>query len=75
MDKSKNQPEREILENGENPEIRKIRNNKPKFTKPELPKVPPKGKKVRKMKFENTTAQAKANSEQTPGKRNAKRRV
>jgi len=39
---NKNQPEREILENGENPEIRKIRNNKQKCTKPEFPKDPAK---------------------------------
>jgi len=37
---SKNQPERKILENGENPEICNIKNNKQKYTKPELPKNP-----------------------------------
>ena len=38
----KNQPEREFLENGGNPEIRKIRNNKQKCTKTEFPKDPAK---------------------------------
>jgi len=42
MEKSKNQPEQEFLKNVENPEIRKIRNNKQKCTKPELPKDPAK---------------------------------
>jgi len=39
---SQNQPEREFLAFGENPEIRKIRNNKQKCTKPESPKDPAK---------------------------------
>jgi len=51
-----NQPEREFLENGENGEIRKIRNNKPKCTKPELPKDPAKKRKSEKQKIENKTA-------------------
>jgi len=60
-----NQPEREILANGTNPEICKRMNNKPKCTKPELPKNPSnvsKQKKVREKqnKIENKTAQAKA---------------
>jgi len=37
-----NQQEREFLKNGENAEIRRIRNNKPKCTKPEFPKDPAK---------------------------------
>ena len=39
------------------------------------PKIPPKDKKVRKTKFENKTAHAKANPEQNPSKRYAKRHV
>ena len=39
---NKNQPEREILENGENLEIRKIRKNKQKCTKPEFLQDPAK---------------------------------
>jgi len=39
---NKNQPEREFLENGGNPEIRKIRNNKQECTKPKIPKDPAK---------------------------------
>jgi len=62
--KNKKQPEREILGNGENPEIFKIRENKQKCTKPEFPKDSAnrkeKEKKVRKTKFENKTVQAKA---------------
>jgi len=60
---NKNQLEREFLENGENPEIRKIRNNKQKCTKPELPKDPAKREESQKNKNrqnENKTAQAKA---------------
>jgi len=62
MEKSKNQPEREILRNVENPEIRKIRNKKQKYTKPELPKYPAKREESQENKNkqnENKTAQAK----------------
>jgi len=51
----KRQPEREILEN---PEIRTIRKNKQRCTKPEFPKEP--ARKVRKTKYENKTLQTKA---------------
>jgi len=62
---NKNQPGREILENGENPGIRKIRNNKQKCTKPELPKDPAKCGRTKqsqekRKKTEHKTAQAKA---------------
>jgi len=45
---NKNQPEREFLENGENPQIRKIRNDKQKCTKSELPKHPAKREESQK---------------------------
>jgi len=55
-----------ILENGENPEIRKMRNNKQKYTKPEVLKHPVKcgktkeSQKAKTNKIENKTVQAKA---------------
>jgi len=45
------QPEREILENGKNPEIRKIRKNKQKCSKPEFPKDPAKRKESQENKI------------------------
>jgi len=61
---NKNQPEREFPENGRNPQIRKIRNNNQKCTKPEFPKDPAKSgkteeKQVRKNKIENKTSETK----------------
>ena len=56
---NKNQAEREILENGTNPEILQIMKNKQKCTKPEISKDPAKKKKIRKTKSENKTVQAK----------------
>ena len=56
------QPERKILGNGENSEIRKIRQNQNNNAQNQnFPKIPPKEKKVRKIKrFENKIVQAKA---------------
>jgi len=65
----KNQPEREILENGENPEIRKIRNSKQKCTKPEFYKDPAKYGKTKE-------GQKKQNQKQNrSSKRQVKRHI
>ena len=55
---NKNQPEREFLENGENPEIRNIRENKPKCTKPKLPKDPTKTTESQENKKKKPTERA-----------------
>ena len=59
----KNQPEREFLKNGENPEILKIRNDKPKCTKPEFPKDP--AKCWKKKRSEQTKSQTKPFKQKT----------
>jgi len=61
-----NQPEREILGNGENPEICIIRNNKQKCTKPELPKDPAKRKKSQEKKIQEQNRASKSNSRTKP---------
>jgi len=63
---AENQPEREILGNGENPEIRQIRNNKPKCTKPELPKDPAKRKERQKNKIREQNRASKSKSKTKP---------
>jgi len=58
----KNQPEREFLENGENPQTCKIRNKKQKYTKTEVPRDPAKreeSQRNKSNKFRTKTAQAK----------------
>jgi len=62
-----NQPEREFLEDGENREIRKIRNNEQKCQKLEFSQRSHQ-KKRKLTKQKSRTKQAKANPEQTPSK-------
>jgi len=62
----KNQPGREILGNGENPEIRKIRNNKQKCTKPELPKDPAKRKESQQNQTREQNRASKSKSRTKP---------
>jgi len=57
---NKNQPEREFLENGGNPEIRKIRNNAQNQNFSKIPPNAEKQKKVRKNKTESKNVQANA---------------
>jgi len=57
---NKKQPERGILENGENPEIRKIRKNKQKCTKPEFPKDPARRKESQKNKIREQNSSNKS---------------
>ena len=65
---NKNQPEREFLENGENPEIRKIRNNKQKCTKPEFLKGPAKCGKTK------SKVRKKQNRKQNPSRKSLVKR-
>ena len=69
MEKSKRQPEREILRNVENPEIRKIRNNKQKCTKPELPKGPAKRKESQENKIREQIRESKSKSRKNPNQK------
>jgi len=62
MEKFQNLPEQEILEHGENPEIRKISNSKQKCTKPELHKDPAKRKESQENKNREQTRASKSKS-------------
>ena len=57
-----NQPEREILENAENPVICKIRNNKQNCTNPELPKDPTRRKESQKKEKQESKCASKSKS-------------
>jgi len=72
MRQNTNQPKREFLENGENQEIRKIRNNKQKCKKPELQKDPAKRKESQKNKIREQNRASKSKSTTKPNQRRCK---
>jgi len=69
MRQNTNQPKREFLENGENQEIRKIRNNKQKCQKPELQKDPAKRKESQKNKIREQNCASESKSKTKPNQK------
>jgi len=66
---NKNQPEREFLENGENAQIRKLRNNKTKNAQNQTyPQIPPNEKKVKKTKTNKTRTKPRKQKRARRGK-------
>jgi len=61
-----NLPEQEILGNGENSEICKVRNNKQKCSKPELPKDPAKRQESQKNNIREQNHARKSKSRTKP---------